>query len=348
MEKNSFIIIQPDDWHIHLREGSITKLVIEDTYSVFGRALVMPNLDKPIFKPREAILYRNFLNSLVPKSCNFSPIMTLYLNENINENDLIEVSQTENIGGIKYYPKGVTTNSLNGVTDYRNFFKIFELMEKYNIVLQIHGEVSDKNIDEFDREKVFIDKVLTDLVKQFPRLQIVLEHITSRHAVEFIKHSSSNLSATITAHHLLYERNDMLSYGLKPHLYCKPILKRNSDMIALSNVALSGHKKFFLGSDSAPHLIGDKESNCGCAGVYSAKYLIEILANFFDTNNCLSNFENFVSKNGANFYNVPFNKKKLLLERSKIKIPNFVGNEDMKIIPMMAGESINWTSKLVE
>ncbi len=348
MEKNSITIIQPDDWHIHLREGSITKLVIQDTYSVFGRALVMPNLDKPIFKPREAIEYRNFLNGLIPKSSNFSPIMTLYLNENITRDDIKIISSSENFGGIKYYPKGVTTNSSKGVTDYKSFFRIFELMEKYNVTLQIHGEVSDKSVDEFDREKVFIDKVLSDIVRKFPQLKIVLEHITSRHAVEFIKNASSNLSATITAHHLLYERNDMLSYGLKPHLYCKPILKRNSDMIALSNVALSGHKKFFLGSDSAPHLIGDKQSDCGCAGVYSAKYLIEILVQFFDNNNSLSNFEKFVSKNGANFYDVSFNKKKLFLERSRIKIPNFIGNEEMKIIPMMAGEFINWTSKLVE
>ena len=348
MSKINFSIIQPDDWHIHLREGSITELVIKDTYITFGRALVMPNLEKPILNVDQAEKYRNFLMGLIPKNYNFSPIMTLYLNENISADDIVRISTSKNFGGIKFYPKGVTTNSSKGVSDHRNFFHIFKLMEKFNVPLQIHGEVNDKNIDEFDREKIFVDTVLSEIIKEFPRLRIVLEHITTKHAVEFIKQCKFNIGATITPHHLLYERNDMLSYGLKPHLYCKPILKRNSDMIALADVALSGHEKFFLGSDSAPHLVGEKQSACGCAGVYNAHKLIEILADFFAFNNSLPNFEKFVSTNGADFYNVPYNKKKLHFEKIKTSIPNFIGNSDIKIIPMMAGEFVNWTTKLVE
>ena len=348
MEKNNFIIIQPDDWHIHLREGPIAKLVIKDTYNTFGRALVMPNLKKPILKPDQAEQYRNFLKDLIPKNYNFSPIMTLYLNENITSDDIKIISSSEHFGGIKFYPKGVTTNSSKGVLNHRSFFHIFELMQKFNVTLQVHGEVNDKNVDEFDREKIFIDTVLSEIIKEFPSLRIVLEHITTKHAVRFIEQCEINVGATITPHHLLYDRNDMLSYGLKPHLYCKPILKRNSDMIALADVALSGHKKFFLGSDSAPHLVGDKQSDCGCAGVYNAYKLIDILAEFFELNNSLTAFEKFVSTNGADFYNVPYNKKKLHFEKNKSLIPNFIGNTDIKIIPMMAGENVNWTSKLIE
>ena len=348
MKKNSFTIIQPDDWHIHLREGSITKLVLKDTYTTFGRALVMPNLHKPLLKPSQADQYRIFLKDLIPKNYNFFPIMTLYLNENITKDDIDRMSSSESFGGIKFYPKGVTTNSSKGVSNYRGYFHIFELMEKFNLPLQIHGEVNDRNVDEFDREKIFIDTVLSEIIKEFPDLKIVLEHITTEHAVEFIKQCKFNVGATITPHHLLYERNDMLSYGLKPHLYCKPILKRNSDMVALADVALSGHKKFFLGSDSAPHLVGDKQSDCGCAGVYNAHKLIEILADFFDFNNNLPTLEKFVSTNGADFYNVPYNNKKLYFEKKKSLIPKYIGNTDIKIIPMMAGSYVNWSSKIIE
>ena len=295
-------IIKPDDWHVHLRENDILKHVLPFTYKNFKRALVMPNLAEPITTLSRAETYYDEICNSIPNEIKFSPLLTLYLSEELSSDLVRDLSNHKIIKAIKMYPKGATTNSELGVSNFSSYYRIFEAMEKYGLVLCIHGEVTDENIDVFDRERFFIDTVLSDLLKSFPNLKVVLEHITSKEAVEFVRSQNDFLGATITLHHLLINRNKLLSRGIRPHFYCAPILKSESDRKILVEAATSGIGKFFLGTDSAPHLEKDKISPCGCAGIFTTPVIMEHLVQLFYDLGKIEMLENFTSINGAIFY----------------------------------------------
>ena len=312
MEKKFLDILRPDDWHVHLREGEILSSVLPFTYETFRSALIMPNLDTPITNISLAENYYNEICKQIPRGIEFTPNMTLYLTNDLSKNEIEKVSNHEYIKAIKMYPKGATTNSDSGISDFKDFYHLFEVMEESGVILSIHGEVTDEKVDVFERESVFIEKVLTKIIKQFPSLKIVLEHITSADAVKFINEQSM-VAATITIHHLMVNRNIMLSKGIRPDFYCAPILKTEYDRRALVQAAISGNRKFFLGTDSAPHLDDDKESACGCAGCFTATNTLEILAHIFEEQKSLNKLELFTSINGANFYGKKVNMGKIKL-----------------------------------
>ncbi|MBC67205.1 MAG: dihydroorotase [Rhodobacteraceae bacterium] len=335
------IIIKPDDMHLHLREGDVLKHVVKDTQKQFARAIVMPNLKNPIKTVHLAEIYYQEIKKNI-EDLNFEPLMTLFFNDELNSDEIKKVSDSNIVHGIKLYPSGVTTNSKDGVDVIENCFKIFELMQKYDVPLLVHAESNDKNVDIFDREKVFIDRNLSQIHQEFPNLRIVVEHISSKEAAEFVIDSGDKVFATITPQHLLFDRNDLLSHGIKPHHYCLPILKRSEDRVAIVKAATSGSPKFFLGTDSAPHFRHEKESSCGCAGIYSALSAMELYASIFETENALDKLENFSSKYGADFYELPPNNLKIKLTKKDFRIPARiqVGNEE--IIPLFADETLSW------
>ena len=335
------IITKPDDMHLHLREGDILKHACSDTERQFARAIVMPNLKNPIKSVNQAEKYYQDIKKCTTYS-NFEPLMTLFFNDALDEEEIKKVSNSDVIHGIKLYPSGVTTNSNDGVDIIDKCFNLFELMQKYGVPLLIHAETNDKNIDIFDRERVFIDRHLTQIHSEFPDLRIVFEHISSKEAVDFVMSANSKVGATITPQHMLLDRNDLLSNGIKPHHYCLPIVKRAEDRLAIIEAAVSGSQKFFLGTDSAPHFRHQKESSCGCAGIYSAAYAMELYVLIFETENALDKLENFSSKFGADFYKLPYNKSKIKLIKKELEIPTKidVGNEE--IIPLFAGETLSW------
>jgi len=335
------IITKPDDMHLHLREGDILKHACRDTERQFARAIVMPNLKIPIKTVNQAKKYYQDINKCSTHS-NFEPLMTLFFNDALDEEEIKKVSDSDFIHGIKLYPSGVTTNSNDGVDTIDKCFNLFELMQKHGVPLLIHAETNDKDIDIFDREKVFIDRHLTQIHREFPDLRIVFEHISSKEAVDFVISANSKLGATITPQHMLLDRNDLLSNGIKPHHYCLPIVKRAEDRLAIVEAAVSGSPKFFLGTDSAPHLRHQKESSCGCAGIYSAAYAMEVYASIFESESALSKLENFSSKFGADFYKLPYSKSKIKLIREELRIPAkiTIGNEE--IIPLFANETLSW------
>ena len=336
------IITKPDDMHLHLREGEILKHVVKHTAKQFARAIVMPNLDHPVTTVALANKYFKEIKKYIDDS-SFKPLMTLYFSDSLNLDELKKVKDTDNIIGIKLYPAGVTTNSKDGVSDFKNCLPIFKMMEKFDIPLLIHGEVTDQNIDIFDREKFFIDKHLVNFHKDFPELRIVFEHISTKEAAQFVLESGPTIAATITPQHLLFNRNDLFSGGIRPHHYCLPILKRSIHQIAIVEAALSGSPKFFLGTDSAPHTMNQKESSCGCAGIYSALSAIELYAEVFYQNNAINLLENFSSKYGAEFYKLPINSSKIKLEKKSLHIPEYIQIGKDQIIPLFAGKSINWS-----
>ncbi len=295
-------IIKPDDWHVHLREKNVLEKVLPFSYQNFKRALVMPNLKTPITTLDMAASYYEEIVANIPSRIEFTPLLTLYLSDEISVNLIKSLSNHRFIKAIKMYPKGATTNSELGVSDFNSYYRIFEAMEKYGLVLCIHGEVTDENIDVFDREKVFIDSVLSGILKTFPNLKVVLEHITTKEAVEFVSNKNGSLAATITLHHLLINRNKLLSQRIRPHFYCAPILKTETDRKMLVEAATSGMGKFFLGTDSAPHLEKDKISPCGCAGVFTSPVTMEYLVQLFYDLGKIEMLENFTSINGAMFY----------------------------------------------
>ena len=301
MEKTYLDILKPDDWHVHLREGHILSQVLPFTFNNFGSALVMPNLDKPVTDISLAETYYAEICSQIPKGMKFTPHMTLYLTNCLTKNEIKKVSAHRYIKAIKMYPKGATTNSDTGISDVKDFYPLFEAMEKNGVILSIHGEVTDEKVDVFERERVFIETVLTNIINNFPNLKIVLEHITSADAVKFIE-KNKNIAATITNHHLMVNRNIMLSKGIRPDYYCAPILKTEYDRLALVQAAISGNDKFFLGTDSAPHVNGRKISSCGCAGIFSSPLAIPLLIQLFEEHNSLEEIEKFSSKNGRAFY----------------------------------------------
>ena len=338
---NELIIPRPDDMHLHLREGKMLKVVSQHSASQFGRAIIMPNLKNPVINTELAHKYYDEIKKYT-KTHQFEPLMTIYFNEGLTLEELKKIKASSKIIGIKLYPKGVTTNSNKGINSFESGYKIFEMMEELDIPLLIHGEVNDKSVDIFDREKIFIEKHLSRAHKEFPNLKIVLEHISTKDSTEFVKDSSNKVAATITPQHLLYNRNELFSGGLRPHAFCLPVLKREEHRVAVLNAAISGNPKFFLGTDSAPHKRAEKESSCGCAGIYSALNAMEIYAEIFDQNNAIEKLENFCSKFGADFYKLNQNKEKLKLTRSKNKVPTVIKIDNDDVVPLMAGQEIGW------
>lgn len=339
---NKLTITQPDDWHLHIRNGEILKTVLPHTAKQFARAIIMPNLKPPVTTVRQALQYRNEILSVLPSESHFTPLMTLYLTGSTTIQDVKEAAECEHIHAFKLYPAGATTNSDAGVADPRTIYPIFEAMQQFDIPLLIHGEVVDQDCDIFDRERVFIERTLNDIARRFPNLRIVLEHVTTSDAVEFVKSAPNTIAATITPQHLLYNRNAMLVGGIKPHYYCLPILKREQHRQALVAAAISGNPKFFLGTDSAPHITGSKENACGCAGCFSAHAAIELYAEAFDKACALEKLEGFASFFGADFYQLPRNTRSVTLIKEPWLVPKSYGHGEINITPLKAGESLAW------
>lgn len=338
----TFTITQPDDWHVHVRNGAILKTVIAHTARQFARAIIMPNLKPPVTTVAQALVYRDEILQAVPKDLNFTPLMTLYLTAATTPEEIKRVAESEHVHAFKLYPAGATTNSDAGVANVKTIYPLLEAMEKHDVPLLLHGEVTDTECDIFDREKVFIETCLVDVVKNFPNLRIVFEHATTQEAVEFVQASSDKIAATITPQHLLFNRNAMLAGGIRPHYYCLPIIKREQHRLALVAAATSGNTKFFLGTDSAPHLSHLKENNCGCAGCYSAHAAIELYAEAFETANALDKLESFASFNGADFYRFPRNTTTITLKQEPWQVPATYGTDDLSITPLKASEVLRW------
>jgi dihydroorotase len=345
---NEFTITRPDDWHHHLRDGDAMQRVVKYVARVFGRALIMPNLKPPVTTVRAALQYRTrILQALTPELRNtFRLLMTLYLTDKTPRSEIEAAMNCNAIVAAKYYPAGATTNSDSGVTDIRKIYPALAAMERRGMVLCVHGEVTDSNIDIFDREAVFIDRVLIPLRRDFPELKIVLEHITTEDGADYVFEGDEYIAATITPQHLLYNRNALFVGGLHPHLYCLPILKLESDRLALIRAATSGHPRIFLGPDSAPHAQHLKEHACGCAGCFSAPAAIELYTEAFDQAGALDRLEGFASHFGADFYGIPRNTDTITLVREPWMMPHrfWFGNTD-HVVPLRAGEIINWQVK---
>lgn len=337
-------LLQPDDWHAHLRDGLALQRTVPDLARQFSRAICMPNLVPPIKTVAEAEAYRERIMQHVPEGISFDPRMVLYFTDQTSVDDIIKIKQSPYVNAVKLYPAGATTNSDNGVKDIKNVYHVIEKMEEYQIPLLVHGEVTDAHIDIFDREKQFLDDVLSPLLTHFPKLKLVLEHITTADAAQFVLAQGENIAATITPQHLLFNRNHLLVGGVKPHFYCLPILKRQSHQTELIKVATSGNPKFFLGTDSAPHAQNAKENACGCAGCYSAPTAIELYAQAFEDAGHLDKLEGFASHFGADFYGLPRNTTTITLKKQAFTIPERLDYLDQQsIIPLYAGQSIRWT-----
>lgn len=334
-------LTHPDDWHIHLRDGSALERTVRDAAHQFKRAIVMPNLVPPVMNTEQAIGYKERILAARPAGSQFEPLMVLYLTDNTDPAEIIK-AKAAGITACKLYPAGATTNSASGVTDIAKIYPVLEAMQKVGMPFLLHGEVTDSAIDIFDREKVFIDRTLRPLVKQFPSLKIVLEHITTADAAEFVAQAPVNVAATITAHHLLYNRNHMLAGGIRPHYYCLPILKRNTHQQALIAAATSGNPKFFLGTDSAPHAKDKKEAACGCAGSYTAYAAIELYAEAFEDAGALDKLEGFASHFGPDFYQLPRNTDKITLVKHNWQAPESLTMGGQPLIPLRAGETLRW------
>lgn len=351
MKKNQFqqlIIDQPDDWHLHLRDNEALKRTVADSSRYFSRAIVMPNLQPPVVNVEQAQQYKQRITAALAPDSHFSPLMTLYLTDNATPEMIKAAKDGGDVYAVKLYPAGATTNSDAGVTNIKNCYETLAEMEKQGLPLLVHGEVTSPDIDIFDREKVFIDRVLSPLLKDFPNLKVVFEHITTKDAAEFVSESTENLAATITPHHLLLNRNDLLVGGIRPHHYCLPVLKRNTHQQALIRAATSGNNKFFLGTDSAPHLQSAKESSCGCAGIYSAHAAIELYAEAFEATNALDKLEGFASHHGPDFYGLPRNSQKLVLEKASWPVPSHYDMSGDQLIPLRAGGEISWKARLLD
>ena len=341
MTQTSITITQPDDWHLHLRDGEALKAVAPFTAKQFARAIIMPNLNPPVTTVIRAVEYLDEILAAVDGT-DFEPLMTLYLTDHTSPQEIIAARKSCFIKALKLYPAGATTNSDAGVTDIRNCDAALAEMQKAGLPLLVHGEDTASEVDVFDRENVFIDKTLIPLMRRFPELKIVFEHITTKEAADFVLESGNNIAATITPHHLLFNRNAMFQGGLNPHHYCLPVLKRNTHQQALLNVIRSGSNKFFLGTDSAPHAKHKKESACGCAGIFSAHAAIEIYTMIFEQQNALGKLEAFASFNGPDFYGLPRNNKTMTLVKKSWQIPEEYDLGTDKIVPFLAGQTINW------
>lgn len=335
-------LTRPDDWHLHLRDGAALKAVLPDTARQFARAIVMPNLRPPVTTTDLALAYRQRILEALPNGMRFEPLMTLYLTDNTSADEIVRAKASGLVHGVKLYPAGATTNSDSGVTNLAHCAKALEAMEKLGVPLLAHAEVTDADIDVFDRERVFIERNMNPLLKNFPALKVVFEHITTKDAADFVSAAPNNVAATITAHHLLMNRNDMFKGGIQPHHYCLPILKREEHRVALVKAATSGNAKFFLGTDSAPHARSAKEAACGCAGMYTAHTAIELYAEAFEAANALDKLEGFASFYGADFYCLPRNKEQITLTQENWQVPENLPFDGDVLVPLRAGQSLRW------
>jgi dihydroorotase len=334
-------IRRPDDWHVHLRDGEMLKLIAPFTARQFARAIVMPNLVPPIMTLGAAADYRQRIWDAA--GSDFHPLMTIYLTDEANP-DLVEHGFNDDVWiAAKLYPANATTNSAFGVTDVRNIYPVLERMQSIGMVLCVHGEVTDPDVDVFDREAVFIERVLDPLMRDFPELKIVLEHITTEEAANFVETAGPNLAATITPQHLMLNRNAMFERGLRPHAYCLPVAKREKHRLAVRRAVTSGSPKFFLGTDSAPHARHAKESGCGCAGIFNAPVALEAYATVFEQDEALDKLEAFASENGPRFYGLPLNEGKVTLERKPMEVPDLLGLGDIELVPFLAGSELPWS-----
>ncbi len=338
----SITLIKPDDWHLHLRDHQLMSFVVKDSARSFARAIIMPNLKTPVATTEQAVAYRTRILEALPRNSGFQPLMTLYLTPTTPPDEIYRAQESGVVYAVKLFPAGATTHSSAGIRTIDQCSRTLATMQKEGMPLLVHGEVTDEDVDIFDREKIFIDTFLTVLIKRFPELKIVLEHVTTEEAVDFVRESGPNLAATITVHHLLLNRNDLLVGGIKPHHYCLPIVKSEKHRRAIVEAATSGDPKFFLGTDSAPHPQIDKESSSGRAGIYTARYAISMYAEIFDSVGRIDKLEGFASIFGADFYNMERNIQTITLIKSAFSIPEKLDIGNQKLIPLKAGATVSW------
>ena len=339
---DTLTLTRPDDWHLHLRDGQALAAVLPDTARQFARAIVMPNLKPPVTTVAQARAYRERIVAALPAGVRFEPLMTLYLTDLTTADEIAAAKKSGIVHAVKYYPAGATTNSENGVTDLQRVYPVLAAMEKHDLPLLLHGEVTDLAVDVFDREAAFIERHLVPLAREFPTLRMVLEHVTTKDAVAFVEEAGVNVAATITAHHLLLNRNAMFSGGIRPHAYCLPVLKREQHRVALVKAATGGNPKFFLGTDSAPHGRRTKEASCGCAGIYTAHSALELYAEAFEQAQALDRLEAFASFHGPDFYRLPRNRDAITLAKQPWTVPAELPFGGDTLVPMRAGESLGW------
>ena len=339
---SSITITRPDDWHLHLRDGATIASVLPDTARQFARAIVMPNLKPPVTTTAQAVAYRERILAALPAGMQFEPLMTLYLTNNTPPEEIQRARDSGVVHAVKLYPAGATTNSDAGVSDLSKCYKTLEAMQKIGMPFLVHGEVTDQSVDIFDREAVFIDRVMQPLRRDMPELKVVFEHITTRDAAQYVAEADHHVGATITAHHLLYNRNEIFKGGIRPHYYCLPVLKRELHRQALVAAAISGSSKFFLGTDSAPHPKGLKEHACGCAGCYTALHAMELYTQAFDQVDALDKLEQFASFNGPDFYSLPRNTGTITLQREEWQVPGELPLGETTLVPLNGGETIGW------
>jgi len=338
----SLTLTRPDDWHLHLRDGAALAAVLPDTARQFARAIVMPNLKPPVTTTALAAAYRQRILTARPPGSDFAPLMTLYLTDNTSAEEIIRAAESGFVHAVKLYPAGATTNSDAGVTNLARCHAALEAMQRVGLPLCVHGEVTGQEIDLFDREQVFIDTQLIPLRRDFPALRVVFEHITTQEAADYVREAPGDIGATITAHHLLYNRNALFHGGVRPHWYCLPVLKRERHRQALLTAATSGNPRYFLGTDSAPHARHDKEADCGCAGCYTALHALELYATAFESAGALARLEGFASHFGADFYRLPRNTDSITLKRQELRIPAFLPFAGSELVPLAAGEMLGW------
>ena len=335
-------LVRPDDWHLHLRDDAAMAALLPHTAQRFARAIVMPNLRPPVRTVADAAAYRDRILAALPAGAEFEPLMTLYLTDNTPPAEIVRARQSGFVHAVKYYPAGATTNADSGVTDLRHCRAVFAEMEKQGLPLLVHGEVTDPAVDVFDREAVFIERHLIPLLRDFPALKLVFEHLTTCQGVEFVMDAGPRVAATLTAHHLLYNRNAMFSGGMRPHYYCLPVLKREEHRQALLRAAVSGNPKFFLGTDSAPHARQAKEAACGCAGIYAAHAALELYAEVFEAAGALDRLEAFAGFHGADFYGLPRNRTRVTLKKQSRQVPEYFSFGADVLVPLRAGETVGW------
>ncbi|NNJ94900.1 MAG: dihydroorotase [Halobacteria archaeon] len=335
-------LTRPDDWHLHVRDGDALAGVVPHTAAHFGRAIIMPNLQPPVTTAAQAMEYRRRILAVLPDDTDFNPLMTLYLTDNTSTENIRQAAENEHVHAVKLYPAGATTHSDAGVTDIRNTHEALAAMQQYGLPLLVHAEVTDSTVDVFDREAVFIERHLQPLVERFPALKVVLEHVTTQQGVDFVASAPDTVAGTITAHHLLMNRNAMFAGGMQPHNYCLPVLKRERHRQSLISAATGGSGKFFLGTDSAPHARERKETACGCAGIYTAHAALELYAQAFEDAGALDRLEAFASHFGADFYGLPRNRDTITLEKTDWQVPDSYPLGSSTVIPMYAGETLHW------
>lgn len=336
------VMRRPDDWHVHLRDGAMLESVANYTACQFARAIIMPNLAPPVTTVAAGEAYRRRIMTAVDDGLDFTPLMTCYLTDNIHPQE-VERGFTEGVfTACKLYPANATTNSSHGVTDIRHIYPVLEVMQRIGMLLLVHGEVTDAEIDIFDREAVFIDRVLSKVIADFPGLKVVFEHITTADAVAFVEGAGSNIAATVTPHHLEFNRNAIFEGGIRPHNYCLPVAKREKHRLELRRAATSGSSKFFLGTDTAPHTVSAKESSCGCAGIFNAPFALESYAKIFEEENALDKLEGFASEHGPRFYGLPLNESRIVLERTPVSVPETLDAAGAQIVPFHAGKTLDW------